>query len=54
MSVRLLWDVDTRVDFIRADGKLPVPDADHCFAVCDDIAGVIAASIDFLHDTLKR
>jgi nicotinamidase/pyrazinamidase len=24
----LLWDVDTQVDFIRADGKLPVPDAE--------------------------
>ncbi|HEY1316930.1 MAG TPA: isochorismatase family cysteine hydrolase [Gaiella sp.] len=28
MSGRLLWDVDTQVDFIRADGKLPVPDAE--------------------------
>jgi nicotinamidase/pyrazinamidase len=25
---RLLWDVDTQVDFIYADGKLAVPDAD--------------------------
>jgi nicotinamidase/pyrazinamidase len=25
---RLLWDVDTQVDFIDADGKLAVPDAD--------------------------
>jgi nicotinamidase/pyrazinamidase len=25
---RLLWDVDTQVDFIEADGKLAVPDAD--------------------------
>jgi nicotinamidase/pyrazinamidase len=25
---RLLWDVDTQVDFICADGKLAVPDAD--------------------------
>jgi nicotinamidase/pyrazinamidase len=28
MSGRLLWDVDTQVDFIRPDGKLPVPDAE--------------------------
>jgi nicotinamidase/pyrazinamidase len=28
VSGRLLWDVDTQVDFIRADGKLPVPDAE--------------------------
>jgi nicotinamidase/pyrazinamidase len=25
---RLLWDVDTQVDFIEADGKLAVPDAE--------------------------
>jgi nicotinamidase/pyrazinamidase len=25
---RLLWDVDTQVDFVRADGKLAVPDAE--------------------------
>ena len=28
MSGPLLWDVDTQVDFVRADGKLPVPDAE--------------------------
>ena len=28
MSGRLLWDVDTQLDFIRRDGKLPVPDAE--------------------------
>ena len=28
MSGRLLWDVDTQVDFVRSDGKLPVPDAE--------------------------
>ncbi len=28
MSGRLLWDVDTQVDFVHADGKLPVPDAE--------------------------
>jgi nicotinamidase/pyrazinamidase len=28
VSGRLLWDVDTQVDFIRPDGKLPVPDAE--------------------------
>jgi len=28
MSGRLLWDVDTQLDFIRPDGKLPVPDAE--------------------------
>jgi nicotinamidase/pyrazinamidase len=28
MSRVLLWDVDTQVDFVRADGKLPVPDAE--------------------------
>jgi nicotinamidase/pyrazinamidase len=28
MSGTLLWDVDTQVDFVRADGKLPVPDAE--------------------------
>jgi nicotinamidase/pyrazinamidase len=27
MSGRLLWDVDTQVDFVHADGKLAVPDA---------------------------
>ncbi len=25
---RVLWDVDTQVDFVHADGKLPVPDAE--------------------------
>jgi nicotinamidase/pyrazinamidase len=24
----LLWDVDTQVDFVRSNGKLPVPDAE--------------------------
>jgi nicotinamidase/pyrazinamidase len=28
VSGRLLWDVDTQVDFVRADGKLPVPGAE--------------------------
>jgi nicotinamidase/pyrazinamidase len=28
MSRPLLWDVDTQVDFVQADGKLPVPDAE--------------------------
>ena len=28
MSGVLLWDVDTQVDFIRPEGKLPVPDAE--------------------------
>ena len=28
MSGRLLWDVDTQVDFVHAEGKLPVPDAE--------------------------
>lgn len=28
MSRPLLWDVDTQVDFVRARGKLPVPDAE--------------------------
>ena len=28
MSGVVLWDVDTQVDFVRADGKLPVPDAE--------------------------
>ncbi len=28
MSGPLLWDVDTQVDFVHADGKLPVPDAE--------------------------
>ena len=28
MSGLLLWDVDTQVDFVRADGKLPVPGAE--------------------------
>ena len=28
MSGQLLWDVDTQVDFVRADGKVPVPDAE--------------------------
>jgi nicotinamidase/pyrazinamidase len=28
VSGLLLWDVDTQVDFVRADGKLPVPDAE--------------------------
>ena len=25
---RILWDVDTQVDFVQSDGKLPVPDAE--------------------------
>jgi len=25
---RILWDVDTQVDFVHADGRLPVPDAE--------------------------
>jgi nicotinamidase/pyrazinamidase len=28
VSGRLLWDVDTQVDFVHANGKLPVPDAE--------------------------
>jgi nicotinamidase/pyrazinamidase len=28
VSAALLWDVDTQVDFVRADGKLAVPDAE--------------------------
>jgi nicotinamidase/pyrazinamidase len=28
MTGSLLWDVDTQVDFVRADGKLAVPDAE--------------------------
>ncbi|HEY7178532.1 MAG TPA: isochorismatase family cysteine hydrolase [Gaiella sp.] len=28
MSGVLLWDVDTQIDFVRGDGKLPVPDAE--------------------------
>ena len=28
MSGVLLWDVDTQVDFVRSDGKLPVPEAE--------------------------
>jgi nicotinamidase/pyrazinamidase len=28
VSGPLLWDVDTQVDFVRADGKLPVPGAE--------------------------
>ena len=28
MTRLLLWDVDTQVDFVHADGKLPVPDAE--------------------------
>jgi nicotinamidase/pyrazinamidase len=28
MSGVLLWDVDTQVDFVQANGKLPVPDAE--------------------------
>ncbi len=29
---RVLWDVDTQVDFVRADGKLAVPDAEAALA----------------------
>jgi len=29
---RLLWDVDTQVDFVQADGKLAVPDATEAVA----------------------
>ena len=32
MSGRLLWDVDTQVDFVHADGKLPVPGAESAAA----------------------
>jgi nicotinamidase/pyrazinamidase len=28
VSGPLLWDVDTQVDFVHSDGKLPVPDAE--------------------------
>ncbi len=28
MAGRILWDVDTQVDFVHADGKLAVPDAE--------------------------
>ena len=28
MTKRILWDVDTQVDFVHASGKLPVPDAE--------------------------
>ena len=28
MAGRILWDVDTQVDFMRPDGKLSVPGAE--------------------------
>ena len=30
--MKLLWDVDTQVDFVHADGKLAVPDAESAVA----------------------
>jgi nicotinamidase-related amidase len=29
MARVIFWDVDTQYDFMRADGKLYVPDAEH-------------------------
>ena len=29
MARVIFWDVDTQYDFMKADGKLFVPDADH-------------------------
>jgi nicotinamidase/pyrazinamidase len=38
---RILWDVDTQVDFVHADGKLPVPDAE---AALPAMARLVAAA----------
>ena len=38
---RLLWDVDTQVDFVRADGKLAVPGAE---AALPAMASLVAAA----------
>lgn len=35
----LLWDVDTQVDFVRASGKLPVPDAETAVAAMKRLVG---------------
>jgi len=38
---RILWDVDTQVDFVHADGKLAVPDA---MSVVPAMARLVAAA----------
>ena len=38
---RVLWDVDTQVDFVRAEGKLAVPDAESALAA---MARLVAAA----------
>src|SRR5881398_2621753 len=40
---RVLWDVDTQVDFVHADGKLAVPDAE---AALPAMARLVAAARD--------
>jgi nicotinamidase/pyrazinamidase len=43
---RVLWDVDTQVDFVRADGRLAVPDAESALpAMARLVAGARTAGI---------
>jgi nicotinamidase/pyrazinamidase len=43
MARVIFWDVDTQYDFMRADGKLYVPDAEH-------IGGNLKRLTDYAHD----
>jgi nicotinamidase/pyrazinamidase len=43
---RVLWDVDTQVDFVRAEGKLAVPDAESALpAMARLVAAARAAGV---------
>ena len=43
MTRLLLWDVDTQVDFVSSDGKLPVPDAESAVSAMARLVGWAAA-----------
>jgi len=41
---RILWDVDTQVDFVHADGKLAVPDAEAAVPAMRTLVGAAQAA----------
>ncbi len=41
---RILWDVDTQVDFVKSDGKLAVPDAEAAVPSMARLVGAVRAA----------